>query len=719
MPGHTKTRSPVHDARSRAACALFSFSLGIFASWEGPEAGFDLPLTPLALFLVAAALASITLVLPIRPPFARRTSLSASLLFLAIATFALGWGHARLREAPAPNLSSLVADTAELSVFRVTILENPRTNSDRSAWTCLARVRAIVNDAGSTPISQSAWLTVRSATPPRPGDRLVARASFRPIEPPRNPGDFDLRRWAIDRGVAGSLFIPSPAFLRPDESPAGTLESILNACRRTVGSLRSRASDTVDRLAGDASPDARELLRGLLLGENPPSPSHGLSSFYQLGLAHILSISGFHLVVFAGAALAALRIWGDLGQLEPVLVALAILFFLLIVPAGSPLVRAATILLVLLGAELFGRRYDRLTLLCWTAVALLLLRPSELWSLGFQLSFGLTAALLALAPKLSLRLFPPPLGIRPQSHWLFSRARHALTALFVTGLLCWTLSAPWIASNIGIFNPLAILTGIVLTPIIVVALWLGYAALLLGLAFPPITAVLARPIGLVTDFSVSTSGWFDSLPIAIVRLPALSQAWALCATVLLAFWFASARLRLPRFAFAAALLALWAALEITFARRLPPGVEARIYFLDVAPADCTLIRTPTFTAMINAGTNSPRAQGRDLAQVARHLGAWKLDTLILDATNPHALLGAPQVIRTLRPVQLIIAGPADSPSAKASAALALEFGSDIRFTPSLAAALASLPAPFQAGLPTRPDEPPSGFAVFNFRARPQ
>ncbi|MBN8596789.1 MAG: hypothetical protein J0L78_03855 [Planctomycetes bacterium] len=189
--------------------------------------------------------------------------------------------------------------------------------------------------------------------------------------------------------------------------------------------------------------------------------------------------------------------------------------------------------------------------------------------------------------------------------------------------------------------------------------------------------------------------------------------------MLLALWFTSTRLRRPRFAIAAAVLAAWAALEFTFARRLPTGIAARIYFLDEAPANCTLVRTRGFAAMVNAGTSSPRARGCDLAQVARHLGVWKLDTLILDTTDPHAFLGTPEVIRALRPARLVLAGPADSPHAKASAALALEFGSEVQFAPALSGALAELPPPFQAGLPIRPAEAPAGLAIIDFGTRPQ
>lgn len=720
MPGRNHPSTSVQAARTRAAFAFLFLALGLLASWELPEVGFVISLAPFTLFLLSTFLAAFVLGIPVgkRGVWVR---ISASCLCLAVFAFGLAWGNVKLRGQVAAQLSSLIAQSKSLPTLRLTILHNPRTKPDGASWSCLAELRALVDDSGNTPINRNVWLSAKSDSPPRPGDRLIARATFRPVEPPRNPGEFDLRRWATDRNIAGSLHISSAALLRPDESPAGIFESAFNLYRRSLGSLRNRASSTVDALASRASPDAQQLLRGLLLGENPPSPSEGLASFYQLGLAHILSISGFHLMVFAAAALFSLRLFGDLGRLEPLVIAGAILLFLAIVPASSPLVRAATILLVLLAAECFGRRYDRLTLLCWTAVVILLFRPSELWSLGFQLSFGLTAALLTLAQRLSLRLFPPPLGVRPQNHWLWSRAGHALAALFVTGLLCWALSAPWIAANVGIFNPLSIVTGILLTPVIVLSLWIGYAALILGLAVPPFASLVAVPIGAFADFAVNIARWWDSIPAAVIRLPPLSQTWALAATVCLALWFVRGRLRILRFALLACILAVWAALEMMFAHRLPINVAARAYLLDERPANCTIIRTPDRTLMINAGTTSPASQGRDLVQVARHLGAWQLDTLILDARDPLSTSGAPAVLRTLRPTTLTIAGPVDPvPNhIQTVIAIASDLGIRVQFASTFSQAIEALPARLDASLPARNTSTPPGIAVLDFPQAPQ
>jgi ComEC/Rec2-related protein len=717
LPGRTNQHNPVRAARARAAWALLFLALGLLCSWEFPEAGVAIPFSSLTLFLLSALIAAVALVAPlVSTGHQGQRRFPALCLGVAVFTFALAWGQTRLREPVASDLSAPSLQSKELPILRLTILDNPRTKSGGESWSCLARIRALVDDVGNTPVNRNVWLSVRSGSPPRPGDRLIARGLFRPVEPPRNPGEFDLRRWANDRDIVGSLHVTAAPLIRPDESRAGFLESASNFYRRVIGLLRARAGTTVDALASRASPDSQQLLRGLLLGENPPSPSEGLASFYQLGLAHILSISGFHLMVFAAAALFALRLFGDLGRLEPLLVALAILLFLAIVPASSPLVRAATILLVLLGAECFGRRYDRLTLLCWTAVAVLIFRPSELWSLGFQLSFGLTAAILALAQRLSLRLFPPPLGIRPRTHWFWSRARHALIALFVTGLLCWAISAPWVAANVGIFNPLSIITGIVITPIIVLALWIGYAALLLSLVFSPLALAIAVPMGAIADLAVAAARWWDSLPVAVIRLPPLSPIWALASSALIVLFLVRGRIRPRYFAAPACALIAWAVLDGSLSHRLPAQVSARVYLLDESPANCTIIRTPTHAYMINAGTSSPASQGRDLAQVARLLGAWRLDALLIDGSDARAASGAPEVIRTLRPAELILSGdPASAPPhVHALISLAANFGTRVRTVPSFEAALDVLPPPFQRGLPTRSDAGSRGMEIVDY-----
>lgn len=629
-------------ARLRAAMALLAFSLGIAISWNWnglPGSG--------VLFGGALLLAGISLVLG--------RNASACAMFVSIVCFGAGWGALRLRERSVESLGALLT-TGETCILRVMLVEAPRRTGEETGWTALAECSGIVTDEGDVGATGKVWLRVPGEIGSRRvGDRLIVRGSFRPVGEPGNPGEFDLERWARDRGIEGSFRALTGSMTRPDESGAGLIETVQAWRLKGIAALRSRAGAVLEATSRGASDETRDVLRGLLLGENPREPSGGLRAFYRLGLAHILSISGFHLVVFAGAVMIVLRLFGDLGKIEPLLIGLAIVLFLAMVPPSSPLVRAAAILLTLLVAEFFGRRYDRLTLLCWVAIGVLLVRPSELWSLGFQLSFGLAAALLGLSNGLLERLFPMPLGQRASERGIKRWLVRGAQALFVTGLLCWGLSAPWIAAQIGIFNPIAVVTGFLVTPLIAVILWIGYGVLLVGIVMPGAGGIASTVLSLLSDVCVGVVLWFDSLPGATVRLPWLSSWWAGAASLLLAYWFWRARLRARWCLVIACVLGVWGAGELLFAKRLPDEVVSRVHVLDVDRGTCVLARTPERAVMIGAGTSSG---GRELPVIARELGAWRLDALVLrvGAGGEKSLEGGAEVIRTLLPRRVVVIG---------------------------------------------------------------
>ena len=94
-----------------------------------------------------------------------------------------------------------------------------------------------------------------------------------------------------------------------------------------------------------------------------------------------------------------------------------------------------------------GARDDDLT-----GVIVLAWRPGELWSMGFQLSFGLVAALITMGPVMHRRLFGQRVigGLeRPHSGWRW--ALHTgwgvLRGLISVSVLCWLVAAGSVGSK--------------------------------------------------------------------------------------------------------------------------------------------------------------------------------------------------------------------------------------------------------------------------------
>ncbi|MCX5689374.1 MAG: ComEC/Rec2 family competence protein, partial [Planctomycetota bacterium] len=333
-------------------------------------------------------------------------------ILLSCLFMGIGWHTRTFVQAPSERFGARVAlgpDGTGLVQVRGTVVQPPRP--PRAPAGALARF-AIQSPATRFDIAvetmntgQSweaaegkAWVRVRGAVPQTPleiGEQVELLGRFESTGPVTNPGAFDLQEYAVDRGYCGSIALSDWSLVQRLPASELPIDRFRIAAMRFIESARARAHQIVSHAAGD-DPVSRALLLGLLLGEFDESQRETFEAFTRQSLVHVLSISGFHLSVMAGLALVLIRLTGERGWIEPAVVALLVVFYALLVPPQSPIVRSAALTLAMIAGELLSRRYDRLTLLGWVSLGVTIWHPSEVSSLGFQLSVGLTAALLSL-----------------------------------------------------------------------------------------------------------------------------------------------------------------------------------------------------------------------------------------------------------------------------------------------------------------------------------
>lgn len=454
----------------------------------------------------------------------------------------------------------------------------------------------------------------QASAPVRAGDRLVIRGVLRALDAPTNPGEPDPRPRARQQSVVGVLAVPSEALLLRVEHQ-GTPDRMRGIARRALASMRSFASSVLasvwhdaeaetppldtppvaDRVelpplsltaaqrassaptasASDRSLQARALIASMLLGVDDADPNLRpvQLAFTRLGLLHLIAISGVNMVLLAGLGVLALRLTGDRGALEPLTIAALVVLYLLILPAQAPIIRGGVMVLALLLANALGRRYDRLTVLGWVGVALAIIWPLDVFNAGYQLSFGVVAALLWVQPAFHARLFPArvrgvrvtplPVGraarferlgmqTRALVRAVFDRTGHALSAAIVA----WCVTTPVIAYHAGLFTPLGVLFTLLAAPLCALLLWGGYIVLLVGALcraltsaftdeFPSgIDTVLGGALDALGRVCVGLVDVLDALPGSSLRVPTLSPwlcgglvAW----TVVMLRWSATRR----------------------------------------------------------------------------------------------------------------------------------------------------------------------------------
>ncbi|MFC4104013.1 ComEC/Rec2 family competence protein [Paenibacillus xanthanilyticus] len=220
-------------------------------------------------------------------------------------------------------------------------------------------------------------------------------------------------------------------------------------------------------------------MQGLVLGIGDELDPDRFRQFSQLGLTHILAISGLHVAVYLyllSIVLRLIRLTRE--RMQTTLIAMVPLYVLL--SGCSPsVVRAGLMAMLGLAAARFGKLKDGLHLLAAAALLMLIWDPYLLYNVGFQLSFLVTAGLIVFVPP-ARRLLPSG----GKFGWLYD----AVTVTVVAQAASFPLSIYYFNQ----FNWLSLPANLVLVPFIsFIVMPIGGASLLLASLWQPAGMLLA------------------------------------------------------------------------------------------------------------------------------------------------------------------------------------------------------------------------------------
>ncbi len=557
---------------------------------------------------------------------------------LALATALLGFVVAGVRtfEYPSESVGRLLGDRMTLLSVEGVVLDAPsfdrpsrgelaRFVRDAPATRFTVRVRAVQTEDGVRRASGDLWVRVDGVmTDIRAGDAVALRGQGFGVEPPMNPGERDFRPRAHERNIAGRLLVPTPELVERAGRGSWAIS--------TRAALRERASRWIAGLR--VNEEARALLSAALFGETEAGYARVQRSFARTGLAHLLAISGLHLALLAGFVVVLSRLCFRGWRTGSIVVTVVVIAYLLIVPANPPIVRAAIMTLGFLFASAFGRRYDPLNVLAWTACAIVLVRPTDLLSVGFQLSFVAVGGLIALSPRVRdallrvMRLNESD----PERRTRAQRVAHGVCAALGTAIAAWMITAPLVAMRIGIVTPWAVIAALAVAPLFAVLLAAGYLTMLVSVFVPPAAAPLAWATGRMAEGMVALVGMVDGVPFVAVRLPPIAWWWAALATV--AVWIVLEKGVRARGAVAALVIVVCGALyDGRRAGMLNDGVALRIDTLSVGDGACHALRSGGDVVLWDCGSTWAGVGERDIPDALRALGIWRVRTLIVSHPN--------------------------------------------------------------------------------------
>ncbi len=221
------------------------------------------------------------------------------------------------------------------------------------------------------------------------GDRIRLKTRLYLPEPPSNPGRYSWKAYLAKQGIYSCASIRTPAqvtFLHHDNS------------RSIIGAALAVKRYLVRSIARIHPPAEAGLMSGVIFGSYSYLNDETLLQFQRAGTLHILAASGYNcfiVILLATPVLKLLRVRD--GLIGLIIIALIVAYVMMIGPAPSML-RATIMAALLLLAAPLGRVGDRKNLFFAAGLILLAHNPTNLFDVGFQLSFLAVAALVWVSP---------------------------------------------------------------------------------------------------------------------------------------------------------------------------------------------------------------------------------------------------------------------------------------------------------------------------------
>ncbi len=241
-----------------------------------------------------------------------------------------------------------------------------------------------------------------------------------------------------------------------------------------------------------ANTDEAALGLGYLTGQKDLISEEFNEKLRNIGLAHVVVASGFHLSFITSLAKKSLRKVSRFTSYFAAL--LAMIFFVSITGLSASMLRAGLVTGMSLFAGYYGRRFHPFRLLMFAAGLSIIYNPFLLLDVGWQLSFACFAGLLFLAPLLQDYFFGEDVS-------------------FIASSIIQTISAqlfclPISLYTFGSLSPVGIISGLIIPPTIPLTMILcALAVAFVGL--PLVGELVAWLARLLLGFHVGIINYLD------------------------------------------------------------------------------------------------------------------------------------------------------------------------------------------------------------------
>lgn len=334
-----------------------------------------------------------------------------------------------------------------------------------------------------------------------------------------------------------------------------------------------------------ATDPARSLIAGVVCGRSAELRAQPAGDWFSVtGTAHLIAVSGSHLAIVGFVSEGVLQKTRCSRGLQRAILAITLVGYAAFTGASPSAVRACCMVFATLVVNGAGRRRHGASALFVTMSIFVLLRPTVLFEMGFQLSCASVLAILCFCPYVTYALgeLGVPSGV----------------ASMLSVTLCSQLATlPITIPAFGTFSLIAPLANAVIGPVVSLLLAVSIVLVPFSLVEPLQAWALVVPM-IAARCALFFEQLFAAVPGASVSVPPDSMWIYLvpCLLAVLLVWWPRPRAR----PMAVGLLCLMLAAAVPYVyweRFAPPSVTV----LDVGQADAILVRQGGTVALVDCG----------------------------------------------------------------------------------------------------------------------
>ena len=471
------------------------------------------------------------------------------------------------------------------------------------------------------PASGGAYWTFYTGAAPDdllPGRYVAFQASLYHPGGAVNPDGYNFRESLLRRGITFCLY--GNEDLAVGDPPFFSYSGF-------AASLRHRLSESLVSGLGE---ETGAYASALLLGMQSLIPSEDHEAFSNLGIAHILSVSGFHVGVLVSVLALLFRLLNLRQPLRLFFYAVILLFYATLCGMNQPVLRAALFTLLFTEGRILNRPRSGLHLLSAVMIAAILLSPAQVTGASFLLTYSAVLGVY---------------WVLPWAQRLNPFRNRILAGIFDSLVVTFGVQLALLVPELYFYQRLPLLSFLVNLPAMAVfslLIELYWISLIL-LPIPALTALLSGPLSLLTGGLLSVVRTLGSVPGLTLWLPSANVLTVigvvLCMAALCALVRLSGKIRVPL---------LLAGVSMIIVSLLPrPHTSSEYVQFSVGNADAAVLWDQDRVVLIDTGT--------DYGEVSGFLRSRRLtpDTVVLTHLHSDHAGGLEALARDRIPVKEI------------------------------------------------------------------